>query len=72
MEVWQAIEKIVKGGGIKQLGISNCYALDTLEALYQSSEIKPAIIQNRFYANTGYDRAIREYCKENGIIYQSF
>jgi diketogulonate reductase-like aldo/keto reductase len=72
LEVWQAMEEIVKSGGIKQLGISNCYDLDTLEALYQSAEIKPAIIQNRFYANTGYDRAIRAFCKEKGIIYQSF
>ncbi len=72
LEVWRAMEKTVKSGGIKQLGISNCYELDTLEALYQSAEIKPAIIQNRFYANTGYDRAIRAFCKENGIIYQSF
>jgi diketogulonate reductase-like aldo/keto reductase len=46
--------------------------LDTLEVLYQSAEIKPVIIQNRFYAKTGYDRAIRAFCKENGIIYQSF
>ncbi len=72
MEVWQAMGAIVKSGGIKQLGISNCYELETLEALYQSAEIKPVIIQNRFYANTGYDRAIRAFCKEHGIIYQSF
>jgi diketogulonate reductase-like aldo/keto reductase len=72
LEVWQAMEQIVKSGGIKQLGISNCYELGVLESLYQSAEIKPAIIQNRFYANTGYDRAIRTFCKQCGIIYQSF
>jgi diketogulonate reductase-like aldo/keto reductase len=66
------MEKLVKSGGVKQLGISNCYELDTLAVLFHASEIKPAIIQNRFYANTGYDRAIRAFCKENGIIYQSF
>lgn len=72
MEVWQAMEKLAKSGGVKQLGISNCYELDILTALYRAFETKPAIIQNRFYANTGYDRAIRAFCKENGIIYQSF
>ncbi|MEQ1546489.1 aldo/keto reductase [Methyloglobulus sp.] len=72
LEVWRAMEKLVKSGGIKQLGISNCYELEALEALYLSAEIKPAIIQNRFYANTDYDRAIRAFCKVNGIIYQSF
>ena len=72
LEVWLAMEKLVKSGGVKQLGISNCYELDTLAVLFHASEIKPAIIQNRFYANTGHDRAIRAFCKENGIIYQSF
>jgi diketogulonate reductase-like aldo/keto reductase len=71
-EVWQAMEEIVKSGSIKQLGISNCYDLDSLAELFHASEIKPAIIQNRFYANTGYDRAIRDFCREQGIIYQSF
>ncbi len=72
MEVWQAMEKLVRSSDVKQLGISNCYDLDTLEALCDASKIKPAIIQNRFYANTGHDRAIREFCRDKGIIYQSF
>lgn len=28
--------------------------------------------QNRFYDATGYDVDIRKWCKENGVIYQSF
>lgn len=72
LEVWQAMEKLANSGGVKQLGISNCYDVETLEALYRSAEIKPVIVQNRFYTNTGYDRSIRAFCKENGIIYQSF
>ena len=35
-------------------------------------EINPAVLQNRFYAETHYDRDIRDYCKERKIIYQSF
>jgi diketogulonate reductase-like aldo/keto reductase len=72
LQVWQAMGQLVKNGGVKQLGISNCYELDTLATLYHFSEIKPAIIQNRFYANTGFDRTIRVFCQEKGIIYQSF
>jgi len=30
------------------------------------------IVQNRFYPATGYDTGLRGYCKENGIVYQSF
>ena len=29
-------------------------------------------MQNRFYADTGYDRDIREFCRSQGLIYQSF
>jgi diketogulonate reductase-like aldo/keto reductase len=71
-EVWQAMEGLVESGGVKQLGISNCYDLKTLEKLYANSKIKPAVIQNRFYAKTGFDSSIRDYCRQHGIIYQSF
>lgn len=71
-EVWQAMEAIFDAGGARQLGISNCYELDYLEALSQSARIKPAVVQNRFHAETGYDREIRAYCRQQHIIYQSF
>ena len=71
-EVWQAMEGLVDNGGVKQLGISNCYDLKTLENVCANAKVKPAVIQNRFYAKTGYDRSIREFCGQQGIIYQSF
>jgi diketogulonate reductase-like aldo/keto reductase len=43
-----------------------------LKALFDSARIKPAVVQNRLYADTGYDREIRTYCKKQRIIYQSF
>ena len=55
MVVWQAMEQIYKQGGTKLIGISNCYDLETLQLLYDSAFIKPAILQNRFYQDTGYD-----------------
>ncbi len=72
LEVWRAMEQIVTNGGVKQLGISNCYALETLAMLYESAAIKPAILQNRFYAETRYDRDLRAFCQSKHIIYQSF
>lgn len=71
-EAWQAMEVIVDSGGAKQLGISNCYQLGALEDLYRAARIKPAVLQNRFYAETNYDRALRAFCRRQGIIYQSF
>ena len=57
---------------VGNLGISNCYDLDTLKFLYANSKVKPSFVQNRFYAQSGYDRELREFCKKNEIIYQSF
>jgi diketogulonate reductase-like aldo/keto reductase len=71
-EAWQAMEVIVDSGGAKQLGISNCYQLGALENLYRAARIKPAVLQNRFYAETNYDRALRAFCRQQGIVYQSF
>jgi diketogulonate reductase-like aldo/keto reductase len=72
LEVWQAMEQIFHRGEVKQLGISNCYDPQQLELLYRNATIKPAVIQNRFYAQTQYDRVIRAFCREHRIIYQSF
>lgn len=69
---WKSMEQILKKGGTKLLGISNCYHLETLKQLQKEAIIKPAILQNRFYQDTGYDKAIRKWCQENQVIYQSF
>jgi diketogulonate reductase-like aldo/keto reductase len=69
---WNALEAFIDAGHIRQLGISNCYRLEDLESLYQTVRIKPAVVQNRFYAGTNYDRHIRAYCLQKQIIYQSF
>ena len=71
-QVWDAMEQVFHSGGARQLGISNCYDLASLELLYQTAKVKPAVLQNRFYAQTGYDREIREFCRQQAIIYQSF
>jgi len=72
LEVWRAMEQLFHKGDVKQLGISNCYDIQQLAFLHKSAEVKPAILQNRFYADSGYDREIREFCRQQQIIYQSF
>lgn len=71
-EVWQAMEKAFADGLAKQLGISNCYDFSTLAFLFDAAEVKPAVLQNRFYADTDYDRPLRDFCRQQGILYQSF
>ena len=72
MEVWRAMEEIVNHAGAKQLGISNCYDLLRMQQLYKDAEIKPAVLQNRFYKETNFDKNLRKWCAENKIVYQSF
>jgi diketogulonate reductase-like aldo/keto reductase len=72
LEVWRAMESLVRGGGVRQLGISNCYGLEQLKALHDSAGIKPCVVQNRLYAETRYDHEIRAFCRDRRIIYQSF
>ena len=72
MEAWTALERIQQAGGTLRLGISNCYDLKILSALYEASTVKPVILQNRFYRETGYDKELRSWCSGHGVIYQSF
>jgi diketogulonate reductase-like aldo/keto reductase len=72
LQAWRAMESIHQAGGARQLGISNCYDLTVLQALYSEARVKPAIVQNRFYKESGYDVALRQWCNTHGIIYQSF
>jgi diketogulonate reductase-like aldo/keto reductase len=72
LSAWRALEAFVDTGQVRQLGISNCYRPDDLKGLYERARIKPAVVQNRFYADTNYDRDIRAYCDQHQIVYQSF
>jgi len=72
MRVWSEFESFVSAGWVGQLGISNIYDPGELARLYEAASVKPAVVQNRFYRDTDYDREIRAFCKNKGIIYQSF
>jgi len=72
MQVWREFEKFVADGKVKQLGLSNCYDLNVLQGVYAEATVKPSVLQNRFYDDTDYDKQIRKFCEEKGILYQSF
>uniref|UniRef100_A0A0G4I877 NADP-dependent oxidoreductase domain-containing protein n=1 Tax=Chromera velia CCMP2878 TaxID=1169474 RepID=A0A0G4I877_9ALVE len=72
MRVWRVFESFEKEGKVRQLGISNIYDPDRLKSLYEEAEVKPSVVQNRFYPDTGYDAEIRSFCLQKGIFYQSF
>lgn len=70
VQVWSTLEKFVPHT-IRSLGIANIN-LPTLKSIVSSSIVKPSFVQNRFYEDTAYDVELREFCKANGIVYQSF
>lgn len=72
VEAWRAMERIQQGGGARQLGISNCYSLPFFAALHEVVSVKPAVLQNRFYPDSGYDQELRRWCRHHNVIYQSF
>jgi diketogulonate reductase-like aldo/keto reductase len=72
LSVWGAMEGIFNSGGAGQIGISNCYDLELLKRLYDDATVKPSVVQNRFYSESGYDVDLRKWCSEHAIRYQSF
>eukprot|EP00696_Hemimastix_kukwesjijk_P016115 gnl/Hemi2/4421_TR1551_c0_g1_i1.p1 gnl/Hemi2/4421_TR1551_c0_g1~~gnl/Hemi2/4421_TR1551_c0_g1_i1.p1 ORF type:complete len:300 (+),score=100.18 gnl/Hemi2/4421_TR1551_c0_g1_i1:34-900(+) len=72
MQVWRVFEEFHASGKVKQLGISNCYDLEMLQAIFNEATVKPAVLQNRFYAESGYDVELRAFCRQQNIVYQSF
>jgi len=70
MTVWKTLESYAPHR-IRHLGLSNT-TLSTLEAVYARASLKPAIVQNRFWSRTGFERALRSYCRENDMVFQAF
>ncbi|MDX1808969.1 MAG: aldo/keto reductase [Sulfurospirillaceae bacterium] len=71
-KAWEVMESFVDAGEVGQIGISNCYDLSLLARIYHDAEIKPKVLQNRFYNQTDYDNELRAFCKSLDIGYQSF
>jgi len=70
-EVWAVMEELCRGGKAKMIGVSNITA-PQLAQLCDQAKVKPMVVQNRCFAALGWDRAVREICQTNGIIYQGF
>jgi diketogulonate reductase-like aldo/keto reductase len=70
-EVWRTFEALHGEGRARRIGVSNV-SLAELQALCAEAAVTPAFVQNRCYARTGWDRAVRLYCRERGIVYQGF
>jgi diketogulonate reductase-like aldo/keto reductase len=70
-DVWRTMEELQAAGRTRFLGISNV-APDQIEELWSQAVVPPAFVQNRCFANLGWDRAVRDFCRAKGIVYQGF
>jgi diketogulonate reductase-like aldo/keto reductase len=70
LEAWKILESYVPAQ-IRSLGISNV-TLQVLREIHKNATVKPSVVQNRFYPQTRFDGPLRAFCRENGIVYQSF
>ncbi|SMR49240.1 unnamed protein product [Zymoseptoria tritici ST99CH_1E4] len=70
-QAWTAMETHVPVS-VRTIGVSNVYSLFVLRQLYDFATIKPKVLQNRFYRDSGYDADIRVFCREKAITYQGF
>ncbi|KAI0113743.1 putative aldo-keto reductase [Nemania sp. FL0031] len=72
LKVWRALETYVPHR-IRQLGISNT-DLHVVGRLCTSPDVnvRPAVVQNRFYAATQWEVGLRAYCRVQNIAFQTF
>ncbi len=70
-EVWRAMEALQREGKIRLLGISNVQP-GQLDLLLDGAAVKPAFVQNRCFARTGWDAEVRARCTAHDIVYQGF
>lgn len=71
LQIWGSMERLYHQGKVHSLGISNVN-LEQLKSLYEKAHVKPVYVQNRCFAQLGWDREVRAFCKSHEIIYQGF
>jgi diketogulonate reductase-like aldo/keto reductase len=70
-EVWEAMRRERDAGRTRLIGVSNV-SLDHLQQIAAAGSEPPSFVQNRCYASLGWDREVRLFCRERGVLYQGF
>jgi diketogulonate reductase-like aldo/keto reductase len=70
-EAWRAMEAVRDSGRTRLLGVSNV-SLSQLQLLCDKARVRPSFVQNRCYAERGWDRHVRDFCTRHAMIYQGF
>jgi len=70
LEAWHTLIKLQDEGKVRIIGLSNTYDVKKLAALQKVRKVQ--VVQNRWYEGNGWDKPVLNYCREHGIMYQSF
>jgi diketogulonate reductase-like aldo/keto reductase len=70
-EAWAAMEQLHAAGATRLLGVSNV-SCEQLRELWERATVRPSLVQNRCFARTGWDRDVRAFCRERGLLYEGF
>ena len=71
-KAWKVLEDFVDRGVIQQLGLTSVHDVDWFETFWNTTRIKPTIIQNRFHSNRNYDVQMQETFAKHDIWVQRF
>ena len=71
VEAWSAMARERDAGRTRLLGVSNV-SLRHLVQLEATGAEPPAFVQNRCFAQLGWDRDVRAFCAQRSIVYQGF
>lgn len=69
-DTWSAMEKLVKEGKCKAIGICDV-GLEKLKEVVEAATIKPAVVQGESHPYLP-EWEFLDYCKKNGIVLQAF
>ncbi len=68
---WDAMIRERDAGRCRAVGVSNV-GIRHLHQMTEAHSIRPAFVQNRCFARTGWDREVRAFCRDHDIVYQGF
>lgn len=71
LAVWKEMEALTGAGKARAIGVSNVN-LGQLRMLVEAAAVPPRFVQNRCFAASYWDRDVRAFCAERGIVYQGF
>jgi diketogulonate reductase-like aldo/keto reductase len=71
VEAWEAMVKERDAGRTRLVGVSNV-SLRHLQQMIATGAERPAFVQNRCFAQLGWDRDVRAFCRAHDIVYQGF